>query len=46
VGMDRWESYRGLGVDAMVGKPFSLHGILCSWERSLRAGGLSAPAWK
>jgi hypothetical protein len=46
VGMDRWESYRALGVDAMVGRPFSLHGILCSWERSLRSDGLSAPAGK
>jgi hypothetical protein len=38
VGMDRWQSYCDQGVDAMAGKPFSLQGILCSWERWLRSG--------
>jgi hypothetical protein len=37
-GMDRWQSYCDQGVDAMAGKPFSLQGILCSWERWLRSG--------
>jgi hypothetical protein len=48
-GMDRWQSYCDQGVDAMAGKPFSLQGILCSWERWLRSGGsggLRTPAGK
>jgi hypothetical protein len=47
MGMDRWQSYRDQGGDAMAGKPFSLQGILCSWERWLRSagsGGLLKPA--
>lgn len=35
VQMDRWESYRRLGVDAIVGRPWSLQGLLFSWERWL-----------
>jgi len=44
-GMDRWQSYCDQGVDAMAGKPFSLQGILCSWERWLRSGA-GRPAGK
>lgn len=35
VQMGRWESYRQLGVDAVVGRPWSLQGLLFSWERWL-----------
>jgi len=35
VQMGRWESYRQLGVDAVVGRPWSLQGLLLSWERWL-----------
>lgn len=30
--MARWDCFWGLGVDAIVDRPFSLQGVLCSWE--------------
>jgi hypothetical protein len=36
VKMSRWEGYRRLGVDAVVGRPWSLQGLLFSWERWLK----------
>lgn len=29
--MSDWDRYRTLGIDAIVQRPFSLQGILCSW---------------
>jgi len=45
VSMDRWQRYCDQGVDAIAGKPFSLQGILCSWERWLRSS-VDSPAGK
>jgi hypothetical protein len=35
VQMERWKAYRGLGIDAVVGRPWNLQGVLYSWERWL-----------